>query len=342
MISRRGFILGGIITIGNTALDLKFPFIARSENKKENILTAVGDVCLGFDGHHIEPILNNMKEEYPFEYPFLNVNKYFEGVRFCNLECTLTNFNKRIPKGFNFKAEPKYVNCLKNFDVVTLANNHTMDFCREGLEETILTLDNAKIKHFGAGVNLNEARKEVYIENDLKLCFLGYSLIGPEAVFGKEKKEGTAGSYKPDEVLSFIEEDFARVKNNSDILIVSFHWGAEGSHYPNDAQKMLARYSIDTGADVVLGHHPHVLQGIEEYKKGLIFYSLGNFMFSGNRNPSDKDSIISKIKLSKNGILDYNIAPVKITSGERPYQPYVLDGKEKEKVLNKLKIYSII
>ena len=342
MISRREFMLKSAIAIGSTALELKYPFIAKSENKKENILTAVGDVCLGFDGRHIEPILKSVEEKEAFEYPFLNVKKYFEGVRFCNLEGTLTNFSKRIPKGFNFKAHPKYVNCLKYFDVVTLANNHTMDFCREGLEETILTLDIAKIKHFGAGINLNEARKEACIGDDLKFCFLGYSLIGPETGFAKEQKEGTAGSYKPDDVLNFIEEDFARVKNNSDILIVSFHWGTEGSHYPNNAQKMLARYSIDIGADIILGHHPHVLQGIEEYGKGLIFYSLGNFMFSGNRNPSDKDSIIAKIRLSKNGILDYNITPVKITSGEKPYQPYVLEGREKEKTLNKLKMYSKI
>ena len=342
MISRRKFILKSAIAIGSTALNLKFPAIAKSETKKENILTAVGDVCLGFDGHHIEPILNNMEEKEAFEYPFLNVKRYFEGIRFCNLEGTLTNFSKRIPKGFNFKADPKYVNCLKYFDVVTLANNHTMDFCREGLEETISTLDKSNIKHFGAGINLNEARKEAYIEDDLKFCFLGYSLIGPEAVFAKEQKEGTAGSYKPDDILNFIEEDFARVKYNSDILVVSFHWGIEVSHYPNNVQKMLARYSIDIGADVVLGHHPHVLQGIEEYRKGLIFYSLGNFMFSGNRNPSDKDSIIAKIRLSKNGILDYKVMPVKITSIEKPYQPYVLEGREKEKALNKLKMYSKI
>ena len=118
MISRRNFILKSTIAIGSTALGLKFPAIAKSENKKENILTAVGDVCLGFDGRHIEPILKSVEEKEAFEYPFLNVKKYFEGVRFCNLEGTLTNFSKRIPKGFNFKAHPKYVNCLKYFDEI--------------------------------------------------------------------------------------------------------------------------------------------------------------------------------------------------------------------------------
>lgn len=314
-----------------------------SEKPKEAVITAVGDVTLGYDGHHLEPILERLNEEDAFNYPFANVRDNFQGVVFCNLEGTLTIHRKRLPKKFNFKADPKYIDCLTRagIDIVSIANNHTMDYCTEGLEETIETLDSRGIKHAGAGINLEGARKEVYInENGLNICFIAYSMTGPEQVFAGKDKAGTSGSYSKDAIKSFIEEDFKRARQNSDFIITSFHWGIERQYYPTAVQKELARHAIDNGANVVLGHHPHVLQGIEEYNNGIIFYSLGNFMFSGNSNPSDKDSIIAKILIDENGLKDYSIIPVKIRSHNAPYQPFVLKGEERRKVVKRLNQYS--
>lgn len=306
----------------------------------ETTLTAVGDVCLGYDGHHIEPILERLEEKEAFNYPFVKVRDHFEGIVFCNHEGTLTTHDRKVPKRFNFKADPKYVNCLGDFDIVSLANNHTMDFGEIGLEETIKTLDAAEIKHIGAGTTYENSRKAVHIEKGLKVGFLGYSIVCADYVPEAYKKGFVAGCSDPDELLKDIALDIPSAKQKSDIVVVSFHWGSEGVNYPNEMQKMLAKMCIDNGANIVLGHHPHVLQGMQEYKNGLIFYSLGNFMFSGNRNPRDKDSIIAKIKLGKGGIRDYEMIPVKITSQENPYQPFVLEGKEKDRVLQRIGAYS--
>ena len=306
----------------------------------ETTLTAVGDVCLGYDGHHIEPILEKMDDEDAFNYPFAKVREQFEGIVFCNLEGTLTKHDKKVPKRFNFKADPKYVKCLGDFDIASLANNHTMDFGEKGLEETISTLDTAKIKHIGAGTTYENSRKPAYIEKGLKIGFLGYSIVCADYVPEAYKKGFIAGCSKPDELLKDIAIDIPSAKQKSDLLVVSFHWGSEGSNYPNEMQKILAKMCIDNGANIVIGHHPHVLQGMQEYKNGLIFYSLGNFMFSGNRDPKDKDSIIAKIKLSKGGIISYEVIPVKITSQENPYQPFVLEGRERNRVLQRVSLYS--
>ncbi len=308
-------------------------------------LTAVGDVTLGYDAYHLQPILDKLakeEEKKAFDYPFLRVRDHFDGIVFCNLEGTLTESNKRVSKKFSFKARPKYVRCLSEagFDIVSLANNHAMDFSVSGLEDTIKALDSQGIKHVGAGMNLREARQGVSIyENSVLVHCLAYSLIGPSSIFASGDSAGTAGSYDSGRILRFVQEDISTAKSDADAIVVSFHWGKEGHHYPTAAQKTLARATIDAGASVVLGHHPHVLQGIEEYKSGVIFYSLGNFMFAGNRNPSDKDSIIAKIVLDASGVVNYEVIPVKIAS-EQNYQPYVLDGDEKQRVLNRLKEYS--
>lgn len=308
--------------------------------KKQAVITAVGDVCPGYDGKHIEPILEGLSEEEAFRYPFARVREYLEGIVFCNLEGTFTMHDRKESKRFNFRADPKYAGCLSDFDIVSMANNHVMDFGQLGLEDTIKTLDSAGIKHVGAGLSLNEAKKEALMDKGMKISFFGYSLVCADYVPAAYDNGFVAGCSDPDAILSYMKNDIPAAKQGSDLVVVSFHWGREGSHYPDVAQKKLAHAAIDNSADIVLGHHPHVLQGIEEYKQGIIFYSLGNFMFSGNRNPKDKDSIIAKIWLGEGGIERYDAIPVKITSKEAPYQPFVVEGIERERVLKKLALYS--
>ena len=146
------------------------------------------------------------------------------------------------------------------------------------------------------------------------------------------------------QVIDTIQE----VKNQgAQVIIVSFHWGTEKSNIPDDAQKTLAHLAIDQGADLVVGHHPHVLQGIEKYQGKNIVYSLGNFCFGGNKNPSDKDTMIFQQTFTvENGKLAEddvtNIIPCSLSSesGYNNYQPMVLEGSEKERVLQKIEDFS--
>jgi poly-gamma-glutamate synthesis protein (capsule biosynthesis protein) len=147
-----------------------------------------------------------------------------------------------------------------------------------------------------------------------------------------------------DEIFNSVNE---LKDNGAQLIIVSFHWGIERDNYPNDTQKSLAHYTVDAGADLILGHHPHVVQGIEEYNGKNIVYSLSNFCFGGNKNPSDKDTFIFQqtfnfidgVKIEDN---QKNIIPCSISSvtHRNDYKPTVSEGSEKERILNRIDKYS--
>lgn len=294
-------------------------------------ISAAGDVTLGRDenfgwertfDHELE------LQNWDFGYFFKNVKDIFEAddLTIVNLETTLTTATKKADKKFRFKADPSYVEILKqgNIEAVSIANNHTLDFLEKGYMDTLETLEDAGVGYFGY------EHKYIKQVRDVKIGVLGYYCM---KITDKQK----------DEIKQAIEE----LRNEgTDLVIVMFHWGIERDYWPNSTQKELAYYSIDQGADLVLGSHPHVLQGIEEYKGKQIVYSLGNFCFGGNKNPSDKDTMIYIQRFNfKNGELisqEYDIIPCSISSvGNRNnYQPTPLEGKEAERVINKLNKYS--
>jgi len=328
MLTRREFLKIAALSVALS----DFPAIASQNNHNGRIkITVVGDVTLGFN---FPP--PQMKD---LDYPFERVREIFHAadLSFANLEGALTTRGVRLPKRFNFRGDSKYAACLRisGMDVVSLANNHTMDFGYVGLQDTIDALKSQGISYTGAGRNEQEARKPAIIVNDRKIGFLAYSEIGPYSVFAAPNKPGAA---RID--LRHVAEDVEKLKEQADFVLVSYHWGIEGKNYPTERQKTIGRETINAGADVVLGHHPHVLQGIEEYKSGLIAYSLGNFCFGGNSNPSDKDSIILRIYLNGRSVQDYDAVPVKITSREAPFQPRPLEGREAKRVLERLQRYS--
>lgn len=314
------------------------------------ILSAVGDTALaqirGRGTQKVLPsILENIKEKQGeqamIDHPFKNIKKIFTSsdISFCNLECAHTLEEKYIPgKGFYIKGKPEYAKCLQNiFNVVNLANNHMLDYKEQGMFDTIKTLDSLNIKHTGAGKNLEEARKPAIItKKDISVGFLGYCLINPSYFYATEQKPGTSGSFN---LESNLAEDIPKLKESSDIVAVSFHWGIEGSHYPNNTQKHLAHLSVDLGADLILGHHPHVLQGIEEYKNSLISYSLGNFIFGGN-SQRPHHTIILQTELSKKGVSDYKIIPIFAHPPSTSYQPRIADKELEGKVIKEMEIYS--
>lgn len=297
-------------------------------------ITAVGDVTLGYHFNNVFAKLeSDSGEAKAIAYPFSRVKQYFESsVTIANLEGTLTQNDKKTPKKFNFKGNLEYALCLKqaSIEIANLANNHSFDYGSRGLEETFDALDKNGISYCGAGKNIEEARKPKIIEEQgLKIAFLGYADVGKD-FRATDESCGVAPCLD-----DYVSEDVRKAKQTADIVVVSFHFGEERMKHPTRRQKEIARKAIDSGADIVLGHHPHILQGIERYKKGIIFYSLGNFCFGGNDNPKDKDSIIASIQVSKAGIDTFYVVPVKIAS-ENNFQPYPVEGQERERIMKKI------
>lgn len=293
-------------------------------------VSSMGDCTLGTDENFNQSTsFNAYYNAQGPDYFFKNVRSILEedDLSIINLEGTFTDSDQRQEKTFAFKADPEYVSILtgSSIEAANLANNHSRDYGEESYTDTVETLDQAGIASFG------------YDQVDLLEI--------------NEVKVGLTGIYELAEHLDKqqeVKENIAALKEaGAQVIIVNFHWGIEKEYVPNDTQKTLAHLAIDEGADLVIGHHPHVLQGIERYKGKYIAYSLGNFSFGGNSNPSDKDTMIFQQtftvadgKAETND--DINIIPCSLSSasGYNDYCPTPLEGSEKERVLEKLQEYS--
>lgn len=286
-------------------------------------ISAAGDCTLGVDSRYNSTFNTSYKKNGP-SYFLKKVKSVFskDDITIVNFEGTLTNSSSRANKKFTFKGPAKHVKILKkgSVEVVTLANNHSLDFGKKGLKDTQKTLKKNKVAYC---YNSTIAYKTV---DGVKVAFIGFSQL---AGAGKNDVKKAINTAK---------------KKKADIIIVSFHWGIELDYYPNGNQKSLGRYAISQGADLVLGHHPHVLQGVEKYKGRYIVYSLGNFCFGGNTNPKDKDTMIfQQTFYVKNGKLtsknDAKIIPCSLSgkSNSNDFQPRVLKGSSKKKHLSKMR-----
>jgi len=314
-------------------------------------LVAGGDVTLGA---HYEEWVDGLRargQSGPAVdgWGFSEVKPLFAGADLVvvNLECPFTARGAPIPKNFNFRARPSSVSVLVDAGIraVTLANNHLMDYGPDGVVDTIAVLDAAGIAHFGAGRTLAEARKPAIVEvGGLKVAFLGYLILGaahpePAVVWATETTAGVAGHPSDWTVVEkMVREDVAAARKEADLVIPFFHWGREGSKGPDAYQLALARAAVESGAAAVLGAHPHVLHGIERIGQVPVFYSLGNFVFGGNWNPRDKDSVLVKARFDRSGYLGAELFPLKIDRfPDRPVQPYPLTGAEAQAVLQRLR-----
>ena len=294
-------------------------------------VSMVGDCTLGtdvnFDQSTSFDAFYQMKNDPG--YFFQNVKDIFtaDDLTVANMEGTLTTSNDRQQKTFAFKGDPSYTEILTRggVEATNLANNHSHDYGDQSYEDTIQYLEAAGITTFGYD------RTAVMDVKGIKVGLIGIY----------ELKDGLG---RQQQVIDTIQE----VKDQgAQVIVVSFHWGTEKSNVPDDIQKTLAHLAVDQGADLVVGHHPHVLQGIEKYQGKNIVYSLGNFCFGGNKNPSDKDTMIFQQTFTvENGELVEdnvtNIIPCSLSSesGYNNYQPMVLEGSEKERVLQKIEEFS--
>lgn len=264
-----------------------------------------------------------------YNWAFADMKEYRQAdVAMVNLENPLTRATTPLPdKQFNFKADPDAVEVLTNggVDIVTLANNHAMDYEASGLIETLETLDQAGIYRIGAGRDVKEARRPEILEvKGQRIAYLGYYDADLHAA--DVDTAGTNSTHK-----DRIAEDIRAIRNQVDWIVVNYHWGEELAEYPADMQIQLAHHTIDAGADLVVGHHPHVLQGAEIYKGRPIAYSLGNFIFGGNSR-SDYDTAVLKVAL-RDKQMKVEFLPVEVTQ----YQPRIVSGDRGEQILSQIR-----
>ena len=252
-----------------------------------------------------------------------------------NLENPITTRGTKIVKPFNFRMHPRFVPVLTRagIGVVSIANNHVFDYGEQGLLDTFSYLDSAGIRYVGAGRTRADAHRPYFFNrNGRNIAVLAY-YGGGEARVATERKSGVARRE-----LGAIGADVRalRLADRTMYIVVILHWGTEKAEAPDAAQQSFARALIDAGVDAVIGHHPHVLQGIERYRKGVIAYSLGNFLFGGNGRHT-YDTGVFEISLGKAGP-EFRFIPV----GVRNWHLRVLSGEDAERVTNKVRGLSSI
>jgi poly-gamma-glutamate synthesis protein (capsule biosynthesis protein) len=264
-----------------------------------------------------------------YAYPFQKLQDFTADadIFFTNLEAPFGTTGETFEKEYTFRVKPDLVNVLLagKINLVSLANNHIMDFGISALRETMQVLEKHQIFYAGAGLNLSEARKPAIFEiKGKKFGFLAYSLTFPEEFWASDSTPGTCFPYD-----TFAFKDVAALDKEVDFVIVSCHWSQELLEYPKKYQIDLAHRLINNGADLILGHHPHVLQGIEWYKGKLIAYSLGNFIF-GSYSEKAKESMLLKITLQPNDSIIAQVLPIKVYNKEVEFRPVPLNDEEKQ------------
>jgi len=281
--------------------------------------SVAGNVVIGFTGDVMLGRLVNKKiSATNYVYPWgdmLETLKQHE-VNIINLETTLTQHVKKIPKVFNFRADPDKIESLTeaSIDLVCLANNHIRDFGDEGLIETIEVLDKAKIKHVGAGLTLQDARRPVVIEkNGIKIGVIGWT----DNESGWKAGENKPGSnYIEVGDIASIKECIKEVREKVDILIVTMHWGPNNRPRPTQDFQAFAHDMIDAGIDILHGHSAHIFQGVEVYKGKLIMYDTGDFVDDYMVGPIKRNdqSFLFSVEVSKQGVQGLKLTPVLISN----------------------------
>ncbi len=259
-------------------------------------------------------------------YPFKHIAPLLKkaDVVFANLEAPFGTNGTPFPKQFTFKVDPRFAAVLPagNITAVSLANNHIMDFGSHVLQETLNVLQAHGVKFAGAGMNLNQARQLTIIHDDsLRIGMLAYNLTFPEEFWATDTSAGTCFPFE-----EFVFKDIQKAKQSVDFLIVSCHWGEELRSTPKPYQIRFAHQVIRKGADLVLGHHPHVIQGIEIYRGKVIAYSLGNFIFS-SYSKKVKNSMLLEFHITSRNDYDLFIHPLNVDNVEVEFQPQFLTGK---------------
>lgn len=295
-------------------------------------IAAVGDIMLG---GRTAGLLHRLGHQYPFAQtkPQLIAADLTVG----NLETALTTRGEPyVDKKYLFRNPPEKVAealYTAGFDIVSLANNHSMDYGVVGLQDTMAVLDQWGVRYHGAGLDNSQAREpEIFtLANGQTVGFLAYSNTFPKEFWATPTTPGTAFGHK-----AHIQADVAALLDQDvDIIVVSFHWGQERKTELRAYQPELAYAAIDAGADLVIGHHPHILQAVERYQEGLILYSLGNFTFSTYSNHVSS-SALAEIEFSAGKFRELRLTPLNINNFDVQLQPQILQGAAAQAVFEEL------
>ncbi|HAM36023.1 MAG TPA: capsular biosynthesis protein [Elusimicrobia bacterium] len=294
------------------------------------ILTAVGDIRL--DG----PVGWIMAERGP-RAPFSALGKELDAdILFGNLECPLSKRGRKTEgKTWTFRALPRSLTALKaaGFNLVNIANNHVMDYGPDAFEDTLKALREHDLPFIGGGRNRDEAEDlRLITVRGLRVGFLGFTSTFPEKAWATARRPGVAYS------------DFARVgavisqaRARCDVLVVSFHGGTELAEEPNDIQKAFCRLAVASGADLVLGHHPHVIQPLELIQGKPVLHSLGNFLFV-SPNPATRPTIMARIALSGQGVKSIDFVPLDTNWG----RPAPASAENRQLLMTALDRYGVL
>lgn len=285
-------------------------------------LIAVGDIMLSRD------VATKIKENQDYQHPFLKTADLLKNadLTFGNLESPITLGRSIQTNEMVFRADPEVTEGLNyaGFDVLSLANNHTLNFGEKGLTDTFRYLKEAGIDFVGAGETVSDANLPLIKEvRGMKFAFLAYSYVGSAS--------SLVAFMDPEKMEKAVKE----AREKSDFVIVSMHAGTEYQFVPDKNQRDFAQKAVDAGAILVIGHHPHVVQLIEEYNNGYILYSLGNFVFDQMWSQETKEGLVAQIIFHKDGIEKIEFYPVII---EDFAQPRLAKKKERGRVLDRLNL----
>ncbi|MCF7835905.1 MAG: CapA family protein [Candidatus Marinimicrobia bacterium] len=286
--------------------------VVKSLNGSETSLLFVGDIMLS------RGVEKSVQENFGGNFSALLKDVGFlkeADITFGNLEGPISDTGEDIGNLHSFRFDPASLDALKEvgFDVFSVANNHAGDWGRDAFKDSILKLKKEEIIPVGGGLNEKDATSLKIVEkNGLKFGFLAFSDVGPEWLRVTEEKAGiltTGDNYK-----NLVKE----ASQKTDVLVVSFHFGEEYEELSNSRQKSLAHFAIDSGASIVIGHHPHVAQEIENYKDGVIAYSLGNFIFDQNFSEETMQGLALEIVMNGDKIKEVNEKRTKINNFFQP------------------------
>lgn len=281
-------------------------------------LNAVGDVMLA---RHVGTLMLERGAGYPLAR--LGSDFADADISFCNLESPISSQGKSLPgKGICFRARPEVIPVFQQggVDVVSLANNHAVDYDTPALLQTVELLAEKQVAAVGAGKNLEAARRPVILERQgQRIAFLAYSDLADycfsSSYCRRHRAEQDLAGVAPLDSAA-IEQDIAAIRPEVDQVVVSLHWGQEYRANPTLAQRELAHRLVEVGADCIIGHHPHWFQGLEVYQGKLIAYSLGNFVFDQNWSAETREGLFLRLEWDADGTWRAKVRPVWIENSQ--------------------------
>jgi len=302
-------------------LTLETIFNNKPPVQSDNIISLIttGDVMLG------RSVNIKIKQFNNSDWPFLNISQLLKSadITFINLESPFSNPCSGTNSGMIFCSENNNVRGLVNsgVDLANIANNHILNYQNQGMINTINLLNQNHILPVGTSDPIYFNAKEI------KFAFISFEDVEPNNSFLTKTEEK--------QIAEKIDEGHKK----ADIVVVAFHWGVEYTSQPTNRQIKLAHYAIDQGADIIIGNHPHWIQPIEIYKEKPIIYSHGNLIFDQMWSEKTRQGIISKFTFNNNQLMDLELIPIII---ENYGQPRILDGEDKQKILDDIKNQSNI